>query len=107
MKKAFGFVVFVGIVLGAAFLLNQFLLDNPAGVQLRFFQWRTKEVSMGTLVCVIFLFGLVAPFLMMFGPYVSKTVELKRLHKENEALQTLVDEAKKRQSEVAHSSSSK
>lgn len=107
MKKA---VKGLGGVLGVmtlGFALAQFLQVNQEPAQLRFcigsacrWGWQTKEVSLGWLVSLSFLVGLFLSSALIFSAAASKSLEAKRLRRENESMRKLLE------TKVDHSSSS-
>lgn len=103
MKRGVVFVIYVLILFVLGFALARFLEENSQPIQLRFYLWRTKEIGLATLVSLSFLGGVILSSLFLLGTVFAKTMEAKRLRRENLALQKMMElkEAKD------HSSSSK
>ena len=96
-------IIFVIIlIVVAGFLINRFLQSNQELVQLQFIYWRTKEFALGALVSLSFLLGLLISSGILTSQLVSKTLEARRMRRENDALQRLLETKAQ-----DHSSSSK
>jgi len=79
------------LIVGAGYLLSRFLDANREIVQLQFMLWRSKQLPLGILVTASFALGLVLSSGILVSSLLSKTFEARRLHRENEALQRLLE----------------
>lgn len=91
MKRLARLILFLTLVVASALLLTRFLSDNEELVQLRFINWRTKEISQALLTLIAFLSGIGLAIVLLFSAVVSKSMQVRRLRRENEALQRLVE----------------
>ena len=96
MKRSLGyfFVILAIAIFGTALAL--FLNQNGDPVVLYFgAEWlgyfKTREVSLGNLVLLVFLFGIFLSGFVLASNLVAKSMELRRLRRELEAIQRTLD----------------
>jgi uncharacterized integral membrane protein len=91
MIRPLKLIVFVLAMVAGGYLVSVFLDANREMVQLRFSLWRTKDVGLGLLVSFSFVLGLAISAGILTTALISKMLESKRLHRENDALQRLLE----------------
>lgn len=100
MTSAFRKLAGVLIFFGLFWLVWKFVAFNPEPLQLRIFNYRTVEMSAGLLSVFIFVAGILLSTFLFFSAVVGSRLEKRRLARENESLQRLLNEhleaAKKR-----------
>ena len=91
MNRPLKLIFIVLAMVAGGYLVSVFLDANREMVQLRFSLWRTRDVALGLLVCFSFVLGLLISAGILTTALVSKILETKRLHRENDALQRLLE----------------
>lgn len=91
VKRSVYFLLLILVVVIGAFALSSFLQDNGQATRLRFIGFQTKEVSLAILVLISFLLGLVFSSVILLSSSFVKHLEARRLRRENEALQKLLE----------------
>lgn len=91
MKRSLKFLIFVVLVFIVAFGLQRFLSENAFPTQVQFLLWRTKEVSLGLLVALSFLSGILLASLFLITALFSSMMTSRRLKRENAALQRMIE----------------
>jgi uncharacterized integral membrane protein len=79
------------LMVAGGFLVHRFLDTNSEMIQLQFWKYRTKEMGLGSVVTLSFVIGLVISSGILTSSLISKILEARRLHRENEALQRLLE----------------
>lgn len=91
MRRGIFFVIYLVLLFVVGFGIARFLEENSNPVQLRFFLWRTKEAALGSLVSLSFLSGILLSSVVLLSTVFSRSMEAKRLRRENLALQKMVE----------------
>ena len=91
MKPSLKLLIGIILLIIASFFIARFFNENAENIQVQFFYWRTKEVSKGLLIGLVFLIGVFVTALLSFSTIISKSFEVARLRRENKALRTLVE----------------
>lgn len=92
MGKAFRQLLTVLLILISFWLLWVFAKSNPEPLQLKFLNWRSLEVSTGLLVSIVFFLGVLVSGFFFFSLVVSTLLEKRRILRENESLQRLLNQ---------------
>ncbi len=96
MRRSIGWVIFISLVALAGTALALFLNQNSDPVVLYFgAEWlgffKTREINLGNLLLLTLLSGVLASALILTGALVSRSLEVRRLRRELEAIQRSLD----------------
>jgi uncharacterized integral membrane protein len=91
MKPSFKMLLAVVLLVAGSFLVARFFNENSESIQVQFLYWRTNEISKGALIGIVFLLGISVAALLAFSTVLSKSFEVSRLRRENQALRRLVE----------------
>ncbi|TVQ80025.1 MAG: LapA family protein [Bradymonadales bacterium] len=101
MKRVFGILLIVAAVFVLGFALAHFLRENAQNVRLYFLAWRTYESSLGVLVSLSFIVGLLVSAVIFSGILISRSLELRRLKRELTALERLMEIKEQKEADKA------
>jgi uncharacterized integral membrane protein len=91
MRRALTWIFILLALSTLGFGLARFLSENSQTVQLYFLAWRTLESSLGILVGASFLLGALLSSFVLTGLVLSRSLEIRRLHRELSAVQRLME----------------
>jgi len=96
MRRAITWIIFVSLVGLVGTALALFLNQNSDPVVLYFgTEWlgffKTRELNLGALLLISVLTGILASALILIGTLISKSLEVRRLRRELEAIQRSLD----------------
>jgi len=92
MGKAIRQLLTILVALGIFWLLWIFAQGNPEPLQLKFHSWRTLEIQTGILILGVFALGVLVSAFFLFSILVMSMVDKRRLRRENESIQRLLDQ---------------
>ena len=78
------------IIAAAVFGFVIFIQSNPEPIQLEFWKWRTKTISLGWGIFIAFFSGLCIALLAAISALFIKSAELSRYRRELQSLQKLM-----------------
>ncbi len=87
LKKLFGILFFLGLLSMGWF----FVQANQERVQLYFWSWRTHEISLGFLVIISLVLGILVSAFLFASLIVASRLEAQRFKRENEAMRRIAE----------------
>jgi len=96
MRRSIFWVIFISLVALVGTSLALFLNQNSDPVVLYFgTEWmgyfKTREINLGNLLLLTLLSGILASALILAGSLASRSIEVRRLRRELEAIQRSLD----------------